>query len=276
MQSIQEGVLAQSDYYLSAPKPQEKRLLYYPVAVGEYWCHRPYRVDRKNYNSFLLMLVEEGDCYLHYRGTDYGASAGDVIFISCYEPHCYGTLSDLHLQFLHFDGAMSEAFYREVTAQSGVVYHDRGEQVRELLWNLLLHYRKQKYMTPQEISLEIEKLLLGFLPFVSEKEYSEGIKAACAFAKNHYHKPITVHDMAVEANCSESHFSRQFKKETGNSPYEYILNTRMEQARKLLKTTELSMRAIAVVTGFGNEINLINGFHKKEGMTPGEFRRMPV
>lgn len=61
----------------------------------------------------------------------------------------------------------------------------------------------------------------------------------------HLFEPIGVQDAAAAASLSPSHFSRQFKARTGYSPYEYIVLRRIDKAKYMLASTELSVKEIA-------------------------------
>lgn len=64
--------------------------------------------------------------------------------------------------------------------------------------------------------------------------------------------------MAKAVSLSPSQFSRQFKRQTGVPPYEYLLSLRLSKAKELLKTTELPVHEIACQCGFGGESSFIS------------------
>lgn len=87
---------------------------------------------------------------------------------------------------------------------------------------------------------------------------------------------LTIEKLAAYVNISPFHFSRIFKKETGYSPYEYIIKTRIDKAKTLLKKTKLGIKEIAFEVGFNSEANFSNTFHMNVNMTPKEFRNTPL
>lgn len=64
-----------------------------------------------------------------------------------------------------------------------------------------------------------------------------------------------------------------FKRETGFSPLEYVINTRIERAKTLLLTTSMTVSEIAEEVGYSNSGSLINLFVKKVGSSPGQYRK---
>jgi transcriptional regulator GlxA family with amidase domain len=57
------------------------------------------------------------------------------------------------------------------------------------------------------------------------------------------------------------------------SPIEYLLALRLQEARRLLTSTELTLSAIALNTGFFDQSHFTKRFRKMTGMTPTQFRK---
>lgn len=57
----------------------------------------------------------------------------------------------------------------------------------------------------------------------------------------HLFEELSVQEVAASVSLSSSHFSRQFKAKTGYSPYEYIILRRIDKAKYLLTSTQLSV-----------------------------------
>jgi AraC family transcriptional regulator len=74
------------------------------------------------------------------------------------------------------------------------------------------------------------------------------------------------------AVLSPIHFARQFKRSTGQSPYQYLLNARIEAAKRLLRS-QLPIAEIAFRCGFSHQEHLTRTFRKLAGTTPAAYRR---
>lgn len=83
---------------------------------------------------------------------------------------------------------------------------------------------------------------------------------------------LTVQAMADTVGLSLPHFTRQFRHATGQSPYQYILRFRLDQARRDVLRTSLPVSAIAADLGFADEAHLCNAFRRRFGYTPGSLR----
>ena len=102
------------------------------------------------------------------------------------------------------------------------------------------------------------------------------IAQAIRFMNRSLAQPISVQQVAEAVSLSPSHFSRQFKSQTGFSPYEYIVLRRIDRAKHLLTSTDLSVKEIAYKAGYGSEENFIHSFQKNVGISPGLFRKHPI
>ena len=74
---------------------------------------------------------------------------------------------------------------------------------------------------------------------------------------------------------SRFHFSRVFRKETGMSPYGYLIHLRFNLAKYLLKTTGYTVREVAFAVGYQSEAGFANAFTEKVGLPPGAYRESP-
>jgi AraC family transcriptional regulator len=89
----------------------------------------------------------------------------------------------------------------------------------------------------------------------------------------HYDRQLSIDELASSAALSASHFTRIFKKETGTTPQEYIIEVRLSRARSLLLKTAKNLTEIAHCCGFANSAHFSSSFHKKYGTTPSQYRK---
>jgi AraC family transcriptional regulator len=83
---------------------------------------------------------------------------------------------------------------------------------------------------------------------------------------------IKLVDLAELLGMSQFHFSHLFKQAIGTSPYQYLLQQRVERAKQLLKQTERSIMEIALECGFNSHSRLSKQFRQFTGMTPTTYR----
>jgi AraC family transcriptional regulator len=84
---------------------------------------------------------------------------------------------------------------------------------------------------------------------------------------------LTLQDLATETGYSRSHFLRVFHATTGMTPHRYLLQRRIERARRLLEQPDISIAEVAYSCGFSSQAHLTVAFRKACGVTPAEYRR---
>ncbi|NJR64887.1 MAG: helix-turn-helix transcriptional regulator [Leptolyngbyaceae cyanobacterium CRU_2_3] len=92
------------------------------------------------------------------------------------------------------------------------------------------------------------------------------------YIHEHLNQDIKLADLAALLEMSQFHFSHQFKQAIGTTPYQYLLQQRIEQAKRLLKQTDQSIMEIAFMCGFNSHSHLSKQFRQLTGMTPKAYR----
>ncbi|MCP4314281.1 MAG: AraC family transcriptional regulator [Bacteroidetes bacterium] len=101
----------------------------------------------------------------------------------------------------------------------------------------------------------------------------EIIMAAKSLLERDFDKRVSLENIASELNISYVWFRTYFKKHTGFSPYDYLLNIRINHARLLLQNSGLSVKEISQSSGFESQQQFSKTFKKKTGLTPLQFRK---
>ncbi len=90
-------------------------------------------------------------------------------------------------------------------------------------------------------------------------------------------KAITVSDLLERlGNVSRRRLEMKFRQRLGRTPYQEILNARIETAKRLLRSTNYTIDEIAYRTGFGNSAHFSRPFRQRAGCTPSEYRRQHI
>ncbi|RED85109.1 response regulator [Cohnella phaseoli] len=93
------------------------------------------------------------------------------------------------------------------------------------------------------------------------------------YMAEHYKENIKVTDLARLVAINVDYLSTVFGKKTGLTPIAYLRNLRIEQAKRLLLHSKLSVEEIASQTGFTDDAYFIKTFKRLVGQTPSSFRR---
>ena len=92
-----------------------------------------------------------------------------------------------------------------------------------------------------------------------------------SFVEEHAGEALSLERLAQEAHLSKHHFARLFRKQTGATPWAYVRETRLRQAKKLLEKG-LPLSEVAFRTGFYDQSHFTKAFKDAEGQTPGAYQ----
>ena len=106
----------------------------------------------------------------------------------------------------------------------------------------------------------------------SNETLQRKINTVVDYVTQNYNQDITLSSVASLIGMSDSHFSRFFKKATGNRFIEFVNRVRISRACNLLTETDQQIATICFQVGFNNVANFNRRFHELKGVTPRDFR----
>lgn len=99
------------------------------------------------------------------------------------------------------------------------------------------------------------------------------LKRVIDFIEANLQESIGLDDLAAAAGLSANHFLRVFKLATGETPYHFLRNRRLERARRLLTEGTMPLAQLALECGFANQAHFTAAFSRELGVSPGRYRR---
>lgn len=279
MYQIEEGVLENSFICFNAPSNIAKLLFYHINSVGHFYCDHKYKVSRDKFDNFLIMYVVKGEGTLTVKGKSRIIKENDVMLINCYEQHGYKTSKSLETLWIHFDGNVIRDYFNLLKGDlEHVVFSTEAPVIPNHLKSIIDIFKDGNIINEALISCDIERILAELYTLSSKNttfKKSSFVNDSILYIKSNFKDKISLQDIAESVSISPFHFSRIFKKETGYSPYEYILIVRINHAKNLLKTTNMLIKEISFECGFSSESNFITSFKKHTNMSPKQFRNVP-
>lgn len=279
MHSSERHVTPDSDYYIYEPSTLAREVYLYPLSSGHFRYTGGYRNIRRSFDSFELFCVEEGSVELKNHSMTLTAHPGQLVLLDCYSPHSYYSKDGWACYWLHFDGQVARAFYRRITEAYGSFLFslDQYSPAFLHLMNIYECFRLSRPIDEAGISSQITSILNSILrgaPQVKKDlPAQESVASAVTYISEHFRYPLSLNDLAQHAAVSPFYFTRVFRQETGYTPHQYIINTRIANAKFLLRTTEDSVKDIAIQTGWNSESTFCSAFRKSTGLTPSVYRK---
>ena len=230
---------------------------------------------------YVLGFVEDSQRLLTYQNREYLVEEGDLLLFNPRDIHSCRQVGDRPLDYraLNVGPDTMKRLAEEITGKSGLpVFAQPVVRNRELAALLKeLHqivmageqdFRKEELLLLllQQIFHEYAALALDGAPPDPDAE----IERICRYLEEHYAEPVTLDGLSAMANRSKYYFLRLFTKEKGISPYRYLENIRISQAKKLLEQGVLPQEA-AARTGFSDQSHFTNYFREFIGLTPKQY-----
>ena len=143
-------------------------------------------------------------------------------------------------------------------------------------------YFKSPFISKKKLD-QVIRLISFFSKYLSEclkhtnrayrgRKHS-AVSDACAYIQEHYKEAITLEEVADSVFLSPSYLSSLFTKQTDTHLTDYIQSLRVNEAKKLLEKTQLSITKIAYEVGFSSLSHFYRVYKKYEKICPKEYRK---
>ena len=124
-----------------------------------------------------------------------------------------------------------------------------------------------------EIALQKERSATTNDSLETQAHLSFRIKRAIAHIEERIGDNITIDQLAKAAGMSRDHFVRTFRKSTGETPHQYLVERRMARARRILQTTDIKVADVARQCGYESLTYFSTLFRREVGVSPAAYRR---
>lgn len=257
------------------------------------WSMEPNR-----HEFYEMVYIKKGNAVFEISGYPVDLGPNDIIIIKPNQFHKFIVKSESGCEFIvlnfkfvdkfdmQFSGTSLEYFLDFVSGkESGAFIKLKVSQKNEII---ILLNRILKEKENPDIGSELLNYLLVMELFVlisralkmewensiknKSSKLKELIQVSVSYINNNYEREISLKDIAQYVFLSTSYFTRAFKEEMGISPINYLLKTRIERAKELIKGSNLKISDIALSVGFSNQQRFNDIFKKYVKMTPLQFR----
>jgi AraC-like DNA-binding protein len=184
-----------------------------------------------------------------------------------------------HEHWLGFDGEIARRWLRhKFFSPNFPILKINAEDTVLATFSRVMHSIRSNRPALQQVLAGATANLLGL--FYSAQQTLPAIESPCANAiesaisriQNEFAGSLDMKLLAQEFGVSYSWFRSKFVAHTGLSPHQYLLESRLLRARNLLAETQLSVKAVAMQTGFGNEHYFSRLFRQRLNCTPSQWR----
>ncbi len=122
-----------------------------------------------------------------------------------------------------------------------------------------------QHSVKESLKLEVKKRS-------TRNENYKRLATAREWIENNFNQPLSLKDLAQLTSMNEQHFLRQFRRVFHKTPHQYLIDKRIEEAQKLLRSKDLSVQEICSSVGWESVATFSHLFKQRTGQAPGEFR----
>lgn len=277
--------------------------LHFPVLLlsGERWKISDVKSEHLHFHNHLEIGICHSDSgFMDIGGESVPFQAGDVTCIPRYLPHTTysspGTASRWSYLFFSpeelFQSSFGSAYSKGgipplpgVKGRSCILSKELHPKVHQLATSIVEELSQQHSYYQESacgllLSLYIELLRITSGHAAGPEQDTEHARiSACVispvleYITKNYMTPVTIDDLADLCHLSPTHFRRKFHEIMGTAPLDFLNSTRIEEACKLLKSTDDSILSISEQAGFQSISSFNRCFSRLMGKSPKEWRR---
>lgn len=271
------------------------------VSSGNLLSKQDFLHPKRILDTCVLILVKEGILFITQAGVNYEVHPNQYIFLYANEEHYGFAQSPGKLSYLwaHFALPKKATMIQEeqllfkdiVTGRlmeglSNDIFimpeHGEISLVRKvpLLFNQLLDLSKHeqvysKYITNYAMSLLVMEISQEFVDKYNNQNQNlpPCVSKIMEWIRSNYYHPLTVVSIANEFGYNPDYLSTLFKKSTNSTLIHYINKTRVDIAKSLIVTYDISVKEAAYSCGFTDEKYFMKTFKKFENITPSQYKK---
>ncbi|WP_089741618.1 helix-turn-helix domain-containing protein [Gracilibacillus ureilyticus] len=242
----------------------------------------------EGYPYYHWLQTVNGEGWIELQDQTFSLPVGKGILLTPYTPHAY--YSDhrdsirWETYYITFTGAAIDPILNALDMNYSAFYEETDrlsftDHVEKMLNKL------EENTDPHLIAHEISALLYQFLVYL--KKYGqmndrlsilqsyEKIRSIVEWLEQVYPEDIGLLEISEKAQVSPQHLNSMFHDTFGISPYSFLVQLRIREAKRILITNpELSLNKIANKVGFNGVSHFVTTFKKREGITPSTYRNL--
>ncbi|MBR1383265.1 MAG: helix-turn-helix transcriptional regulator [Ruminococcus sp.] len=234
-------------------------------------------IDRPEGSGDLLLIIFKTDALLTLKDSEITAPADSAVIFSQNHKQHYRTLCGSYVNhFMHF-GVTAPEDTEGIRFNELLQPEDMGS-AEELLKLISREQMSESRAKAELIHLTIRLLLLTLseqtvrTSFRQESFHSPALSELRAELWSNAGRFGSVAQMAQEVSLSPSHFQQLYREQFGVSCYEDLLAAKIKTAQYYLGSTSLTVKEIASICGYENEISFMHRFKQRTGLTPSGYR----
>ena len=232
--------------------------------------NKPLTTNGRHSDAFVYII--SGTCDYHFDdGTKFTANTGDVLYLPYKAVYTMYVRTDRY-RFIFCDFE----FNFDPLRKPDVYSYENLKNIDSSFVKLYNTYKSSSVSRHTECM----SVLYGIYSLIQQNAVKYGIgqgkdtdiELSKRYIDENFSRPeLSISHLAERIKISEVYFRKLFKSKYALTPSKYLILTRIENAKKLMKYPFLSLEECALQSGFSSVQYFCRTFKKETGMTPGAF-----
>ena len=231
-------------------------------------------ISRSSYQFCTVEFVREGAGFLDINGKSFHVRKNGVYFLTPGSTHTYwpDRSDPWHKIFFVIGGDLMPALLEAYKLES--VYHIPDCPELKKYFEAMKTLRYDSVVSNQQASVLFHQFLqeASLLVYGVKSRLPEEIEKLKLALDGAVEENFRLETFAAGLQITEAHLIRQFRAHFQQTPYEYLMNRKMESACRLLLYSTLSVKEIAARLAFSDQYYFSNYFKRKNGLSPRLYR----
>lgn len=244
---------------------------------------KDYFIERPNGRSdYLLVYISKGAGHVTVQGKEYIVNQKQAFIFHPHEPQSYRFYKkDNAIDYwIHFNGTQCASIMKSLNLENINILELNIDtlDIEQMLYRICHEYTQRKpYYESLCSGLLISTLsLISRSLFHSENQQNGKNSDLVEMVTSEFHttpqNSFVIDELAKKFSISTNHLIREFKKSTGKTPVQYLMDVRMKKAEELLLFSNYTGNQIAEFLGYSNYSYFSRLFKKHTGVSPNDYR----
>lgn len=229
---------------------------------------------RINSNTFAVEFVRSGIFHYTQNGHHYDVTPDEAFLVHVGADNEMSTSGTANKKTMIMSGKALPSILRQLSLdQADVIRVGHPEILAELIDRARDICGGSGPGRAQAAAALGYQVLLELAGDYSSRNYPRTMNEVIAYMQEHLAAPLTLEELCRHSGMSRAALHRMFVQYLSYSPIEYLLQLRMARARELLSYPWYSIKEVAELTGYSNQLYFSAEFKKRIGVSPKTFRQ---
>ncbi len=249
--------------------------------AGDFLAGKSFYTERDYKNSYWLVYTLQGEGVLTQGNHVINLQKGSCVLIDCKSYQKYETAPNCdlwHHYWVHISGTGVSSIFPIINTGQPIILNPNSYEIKAFFDTIFNNANQNTVAQNLSVSMAVHSALhmlctlrIGSNAVISQRQ--SDILEIADYIRENYREPLQVEALSKKIHLSKFYFIKLFRRYLGTTPYDYLLNYRINKAKELLCSTRWSIGDIGLYVGFTGESNFTAQFTRIVAISPLKYRK---